>query len=101
MSLTRLLATLLVANLLAAQVRAEHAPSQIRACAAYDHHVTMLIEDLGIAREADSDVLAGAAMTVQEARAACRAGEYARAFLIYETVPLHRPRMTSFYRVLP
>lgn len=101
MSLTRLLATLLVANLVTAQARAEHASSQVRACAAYDHHVTMLIEDLGLAREAHSDLLADAAMTVLDARAACRAGEYVRAFRIYETVPLHRPRMTSLYRVLP
>jgi hypothetical protein len=84
-----------------AQARSPEPPRPEAVCAAYDHHVMMLVEDLGLVGEAEPDLLARAAMTAIEARVACRAGDYARATRIYESVSLQRPRMTSFYRVLP
>ena len=89
-----------IALLFAAPASRAQQLSPLAACAAYDHHVVTLIEDLGLSGEADPKLLSSAAMRVLEARKSCKAGDHVRAFKIYETIGLHQPPMTSFYRVL-
>jgi hypothetical protein len=78
---------------------AEHARADAP-CWAYDLHYVTLIEDHGLVGDTAPDVLAEAALSLVDARSACRAGDIARALRLYEAVPLDGIRNTPFYRVL-
>jgi hypothetical protein len=78
---------------------AEHARPDAP-CWAYDLHYVTLIEDHGLVGDTDPEVLAEAALSLVEARSACRAGDTGRALRLYELIPLDGVRITPFYRVL-
>jgi hypothetical protein len=74
-------------------------PRPEAACAAYDLHIMTLIEDLGLAEEADAQVLGDAALTMLAARIACRASDVKRALQLYDTIQLDHVRMSPLSRV--
>jgi hypothetical protein len=70
-----------------------------QACAAYDLQVVTLIEDHGIVEEFPASDLVAAALQMLVAREACRSGDPARGLEIYDSIPLHRVRMSPLYRI--
>jgi len=75
-------------------------PRPEAACAAYDLHVSTVIEDLGLVDDTRPEVLRDAAFTMLEARAACRSGDVRRALVLYEGIRLEPVRMSPFHRIL-
>jgi hypothetical protein len=70
------------------------------ACAAYDLHLLMLVEDHGLTDETAPGALADAMAGMLAARGACRDGDHARALELYAAIRLPNVRVTPFYRVL-
>lgn len=62
-----------------------------QACAAFDVHYLTLIEDHGRAEEIGPEVIFEAALTLIDARAACRTGDFARGISLYSFLSLAAP----------
>jgi hypothetical protein len=69
------------------------------ACAAYDLHFITLIEDYGLMGLGDPEAIAKSAMLMEDARAACRTGDFERGLRIYQAVDLTGVPATPFYYV--
>ncbi|WP_046869205.1 hypothetical protein [Microvirga massiliensis] len=93
---TGLLAGVLVASSMAGPGQ----PGPELACAAYDHHLLMLVEDQGLRGDGDPEILASAVMRILDARVACRAGDYERGLKLYESIGLDPAPIPSSHRVL-
>jgi hypothetical protein len=91
--------TALLASVLATAAAA--GPDRRRADAAYDLHFVTLMEDHGLVGGGDPEVLAATAMTIIEARLACRTGNHERGLKLYEAVPLGKGPVMSLYPLLP
>jgi len=94
------IAGLLAAGAVALPALAESDPMEsAAACAAYDLHLVTLIEDHSVAGQTPPEVLTAAAMTVIDARIACREGRTDRGLELYKAVPLRPARATTFEQV--